>query len=168
MTSGCPCREPRRPTRRNHSRASRASAHHSAKRFGGDGPRPPRQFGQTFRSTVSTRMRHDVHSKLQIIASVESAGGDASPGSQTRPSSSMGACLWTSVSRWAQRKPVIARGRYADTFGHWRAQSIGRRSAICVLTGGLHPQSDRRPRWLAGRTIVTTCACTELPTTPGK
>jgi len=51
--------------------------------------KPPPQFGQTFRSTVSTHERQNVHSKLQIIAFVASGGSDVAQFSQMGRSSSI-------------------------------------------------------------------------------
>jgi hypothetical protein len=43
----------------------------------GLGQNPPPQFGQTFSRTFSTQARQKVHSKEQIIASIESGGKEA-------------------------------------------------------------------------------------------
>src|SRR4051812_24429864 len=59
----------------------------------GRGQKPPPQLGQTFDSTVSTQLRQNVHSKVQIMASVAAAGSGLSQFSQEGRSSSMGRFL---------------------------------------------------------------------------
>jgi len=159
MTGSYPWREGRTPTRTNQSLISRGKAHHIATCGGATGPGPSPQLGQTFRTTVSTLMQQNVHSKLQIVATGESACNDATSCSHTGRRSSMETSRWKSASRPAKHKPVIARGRCADDFGHGkRAQSIGRRSAISVLTGSHCSRSAHRAPGIARSTVVTTCA----------
>jgi hypothetical protein len=55
----------------------------------GRGENPPPQFEQTFRRTVSTQTRQKVHSKLQIMASIDSGGRARLQCSQVGLNSSM-------------------------------------------------------------------------------
>jgi hypothetical protein len=58
----------------------------------GRGAKLPPQFGQTPLSRLSTQSRQNVHSKVQIMASVADGGKSLSQHSQLGRSSSMG-CL---------------------------------------------------------------------------
>jgi hypothetical protein len=55
----------------------------------GRAQKPPPQFGQTLAKMFSTQGRQKVHSKVQIIASVESGGSATLQFSQVGLSSSM-------------------------------------------------------------------------------
>jgi len=55
----------------------------------GRAQKPPPQLGHTLPSTVSTQVRQNVHSKVQIMACVESGGNAVSQCSQVGLSSSM-------------------------------------------------------------------------------
>jgi hypothetical protein len=55
----------------------------------GRAQKPPPQFGQTFSKMFSTQGRQNVHSNVQIIASVEFGGNAALQFSQVGRSSSM-------------------------------------------------------------------------------
>ena len=55
----------------------------------GLGVKPPPQFGQTLNKISSTQSRQKVHSKVQIMASVDSGGSDLLQCSQVGLSSSI-------------------------------------------------------------------------------
>ncbi len=59
----------------------------------GLGVKPPPQLGHTFMSKVSTQALQNVHSKLQIMASVESGGSALPQASQLGRSSSTAATV---------------------------------------------------------------------------
>ncbi len=71
-----------------------------ARRPVGCGEKPPPQFGQTLPSTSSTQGRQNVHSNVQIIASIKSGGGALLQFSQVGLSSSIDWTVLLPVREW--------------------------------------------------------------------